>query len=313
MRLSVQPLVSILMPVYNCAPFLKAAIESILNQTYRNFELIVIDDGSTDTSLKVIKHYASIDKRIRFVSRENKGLVDTINEMVTLAKGDYIARMDGDDISMPTRIEKQLNKIITESNILLVGCWIELFGGRSETWHYRRTNDESRTISLFARCCLTHASFLAHKSLFLKYPFNRDNTHLEDLDFLNRVIRSENGKIVAIPESLYQYRIHDNSVCNTFADIQKQRRIELLQIHLEHYNIHLDIGQLQDYFYFCEQLKVTDAFKLKELLFEVCTLCQHSFPDCFLEFELRWRSYCKLFDFPYEPLDSNLSQRVSLL
>ena len=126
MRLSVQPLVSILMPVYNCAPFLKSAIESILNQTYKNFELIVIDDGSTDTSLKVIKHYASIDKRIRFVSRENKGLVDTINEMVKLAKGDYIARMDGDDISMPTRIEKQLNKIITESNVLLVGCWIEI-------------------------------------------------------------------------------------------------------------------------------------------------------------------------------------------
>ena len=313
MHLFAQPLVSILMPVYNCAPFLKSAIESILNQTYKNIELVIIDDGSTDTSLKIIKHYSCIDNRIRFVSRENKGLVNTINEMVTLAKGDYIARMDGDDISLPTRIEKQLKKITSEKNVLLVGCWIELFGDRSETWHYRRTNDESRAISLFARCCLTHASFLAHKSLFLKYPFNRDNTHLEDLDFLNRVIRGESGKILAIPEALYLYRIHDNSVCNTFANIQKQHRIELLKTHLEHYKIQLDINQLHSYFSFCEQQKVTDLSKLKETLFEVYTLCQHSFPDCFLEFELRWRSYCKQFDFQYESLDSNLPQRVSLL
>ncbi|MBH0028974.1 glycosyltransferase [Pseudoalteromonas sp. SWN29] len=313
MHLSAQPLVSILMPVYNCAPFLNSAIESILNQTYKNFELLIIDDGSTDTSLGIIKHYSSVDKRIRFISRENKGLIDTINEMVTLAEGDYIARMDGDDISLPTRIERQLTKITSEESIILVGCWIKLFGERSETWHYRRTNDESQVISLFARCCLTHASFLAHKSLFQKYPFNPNYTHLEDLDFLNRVIRGENGKILSIPETLYQYRIHNSSICNTFADIQKQRRIELLQTHLKHYRIQLNVDQLNSYFKFCEQQKVLNISQLKEILLEVCTLSQHSFPDCFLEFELRWRTYCKRFNFPYESLDSNLSQRVSLL
>ena len=313
MHVSVQPLVSILLPVYNCASFLSSAIESILSQTYQNFELIILDDGSTDTSLEIIKYYASIEQKIRFISRENKGLVNTINEMVTLAKGDYIARMDADDISLPTRIEKQLTKITSEKNIVLVGCWIKLFGERSETWHYRRTNDESRVISLFARCCLTHASFLAHKSLFQKYPFNPNYTHLEDLDFLNRVIRGENGKILSVPETLYQYRIHNSSICNTFADIQKQRRIELLQIHLKHYKVRLDTEQLNNYFKFCEQQKVSDIFKLRETLLKVYTLCQHSFPDCFLEFEIRWRIYCQRFNFPYESLDSNLPQRVSLL
>lgn len=313
MSVAIQPLVSILLPVYNCAPFLSSAIESILNQTYKNFEVIIIDDGSTDTSLEIIKQYATADQRIKFLSRANKGLVKTINEMVALAKGDYIARMDGDDISLPSRIERQLEKITSEENIILVGCWIKLFGERCETWHYRRTNEESRVLSLFGRCCLTHASFFGHKRLFQKYPFNSDNTHLEDLDFLNRIIRGEKGKILSIPETLYDYRIHDNSVCNTFPEIQKQRRIELLKQHLEHYQIRLDHQQLTLYFCFCEQQIVNSIFDLKQVVTYVYNKSAQFFPDCFLEFELRWQAYCQRFNYPTQPLNTNLRQRVSLI
>ena len=94
-----KPKVSIVMPVYNGDKYLVESLESILHQTYRNFELIIINDGSTDNSMAIIESYAKTDENIIIISRENKGLVASLNEGIILAKGDYIARMDADDIS----------------------------------------------------------------------------------------------------------------------------------------------------------------------------------------------------------------------
>ena len=115
-----KPLISVVMPVYNGGVYLKEAIESILNQTYKNFEFIIIDDGSTDNSLSIIKEYAFNDNRIIVVDRENRGLITTLNEGIDLAKGKYIARMDADDISLPTRFEKQF-KYMEQNNLDICG------------------------------------------------------------------------------------------------------------------------------------------------------------------------------------------------
>src|SRR5947207_1274318 len=107
------------MSVYNGENYLAEAIDSILNQTFKDFEFIVIDDGSSDTSLKIIKKYT--DPRIKLISRKNKGLVASLNEGLAKAKGDYIARQDADDVSLPQRLKKEVEYLDAHPKVALVG------------------------------------------------------------------------------------------------------------------------------------------------------------------------------------------------
>ena len=125
------PLVSVLLPVYNAEPYLAAALESILKQDYRRLEIIAIDDGSRDRSLEIMRRYQQADDRITIVSRENRGLIATLNEGLTLAKGDLIARMDADDISYPWRLSRQVSLFQRQPELALCGSGIDtLLGDR---------------------------------------------------------------------------------------------------------------------------------------------------------------------------------------
>src|SRR5690348_2044168 len=99
--MSTPPPVSVLLAVYNGGPYLRAAVESVLTQTFTDFEFIIIDDGSKDDSLKTLREFAARDPRVRLVSRPNKGLTVTLNEGLDLARGEFLARMDADDLCMP--------------------------------------------------------------------------------------------------------------------------------------------------------------------------------------------------------------------
>ena len=109
------------MPVYNGELYLAQAIDSILNQTYKNFEFIILNDGSNDNSLNIINDYQKEDDRIVLISRENKGLVYSLNEGIEKSKGKYIARMDADDICLPMRFEKQI-ELMENENLDICGC-----------------------------------------------------------------------------------------------------------------------------------------------------------------------------------------------
>src|SRR5690606_5635129 len=113
-------LVTVLMPAFNPGKYLPEAIESILSQTYSDFEFLIINDGSTDDTLEVIKSYK--DSRIRLISRENKGLINTLNEGIDAASGQLIARMDADDICLSTRLEKQVKFFDEHPDHVLVGA-----------------------------------------------------------------------------------------------------------------------------------------------------------------------------------------------
>ena len=121
------PLISVILPVYNAEKYLAEAIDSILNQTFTDFEFIIINDGSTDNSLSILQSYQTQDSRIRLFSRENKGIVMTMNEGIDLARGEWLARMDADDIAMPSRFERQLQHL-KETSADICGAWIEFFG-----------------------------------------------------------------------------------------------------------------------------------------------------------------------------------------
>jgi glycosyltransferase involved in cell wall biosynthesis len=122
------PEISVIMPVYNAAEFLAESIESILNQTFTNFELIILNDKSTDNSLDVISKYQRSDSRIIIINKDiNVGPANLRNEGLSIAKGEFVALMDADDIAMPQRFEKQINVLKSNPEIGLCGTWFTFF------------------------------------------------------------------------------------------------------------------------------------------------------------------------------------------
>ncbi len=124
------PRIAILLPVYNAAPFIADAIHSLLTQTFQNFELHIIDDGSTDNSLQLITQAVANDPRIQLLHQPNRGLIATLTSAIDriLGRGvEFIARMDADDLSLPTRLEKQLAALDANPHISLCGTQIQTF------------------------------------------------------------------------------------------------------------------------------------------------------------------------------------------
>src|SRR5207237_7493623 len=127
------PRVSVLLPVWNGEAFLEQAMESILRQTLSSFELIVIDDGSTDRTAAIADEFASRDDRVRVLRRPHEGLSATLNAGIAAARGEYVARMDADDISVPDRLQKQVAYLDAHPGSVALGTWIEVLA--EETRH----------------------------------------------------------------------------------------------------------------------------------------------------------------------------------
>src|SRR5512135_1833139 len=120
------PLISVCMPVYNAERYIARAVESILGQTFGDFEFLILDDGSTDGSLEILRRYANHDPRIRLTSRPNKGLPPSLNELVDQARGEFIARMDADDVALPERFARQVEYLRAHPDCVLVGSRVQL-------------------------------------------------------------------------------------------------------------------------------------------------------------------------------------------
>lgn len=212
-------MISVILPVYNGEKFLRESIESILNQTYENFEFIIINDGSTDGSLKIINDYASRDFRIKVISRENKGLVYSLNEGIDLAKGKYIARMDADDISLPKRFEMQYKYMEDYPDITILGTFIETFGENEEAniaieqWFNDELNDENMYIKTICGCPVPHPSVMMITDFAKSEKYSSNYPAIEDYELWIRAI-TKGYKISNINEKLLKYRVHNNSKSN---------------------------------------------------------------------------------------------------
>ena len=194
------------MPAFNAASYIGAAIESILDQTYQNIELIIINDGSTDDTNEVIQAYAKRNPQIVYFSRENRGVAQTRNEAIALAKGNWIALMDADDISHPERIKEQW-RYVQDKQIDACSTWIELFGfGGKRVKTYPLLKNELALEALFG-CPIAHATLLARKKIFERFPYITSWENAEDYEFLERAI-SGDINIECLPQVLYFYRQH---------------------------------------------------------------------------------------------------------
>lgn len=202
--------ISVLLPVFNGDKYISEAVDSILNQTFHDFEFIIINDGSTDHTSDILKIYESQDDRIRLISRENKGLIASLNEGIHIASGKWLARMDADDIAMPNRLERQLY-CIEQSRADVAGTWVKYFGmGNPIIWRGYQSDPAIKAELLF-KCPFVHPSIMMRTSLAKKLKYDPASEKAEDYDLWVRAAL-HGSKMINIPEVLLQYRRHTSQV-----------------------------------------------------------------------------------------------------
>lgn len=225
------PAVSILMPVYNTAHFLREAVDSMLFQTYSDFELIVLNDCSPDNADKILDSYS--DSRIvRYRSEKNVGLSNILNVGIDLSRGKYIARMDSDDISLPNRLQVQVDYLETHPEIDLVSVGMRLFGSKEETW-IREQNPKIVKINALFHSPVLHASSMWRKASFEKYElrFCQEMVPAEDYDLWVRALL-KGLKLVNLPDVLYKYRVHPGqATAQTDTVLAKSRKVQSFYLH----------------------------------------------------------------------------------
>lgn len=200
------PLISVLIPCHNAAPWLKGAVDSVCAQSIRNLEILIYDDGSTDESGDAIDRLAATDPRIVVMGEAtNRGIVYVLNAMLKNARGAYIARMDGDDICLPQRFEQQL-RFIEAGNADLCGTWFQEFGGGiPRTVRWRHKPDELRAAMLFQNT-ICHPTVMAKREVFESFTYREDYNLAEDYDLYVRALTR--FRLANLPATLLRYRRH---------------------------------------------------------------------------------------------------------
>ncbi len=186
-----RPLVSVVLPVYNGAETIRNAVESIFSQTLEDFELIVIDDGSTDNTSEILK--SMNDDRLIVLYQENKGIVPSLNRGIEIAKGKYIARMDADDVSQPERLEKQVSFLESNPTYGIVGTATKIVYSNGKTRIRFRPRDTKSILKNFIRICpFSHSSVLIRKTVFEKVGLydleSSEELNAEDYDMWTRIL-----------------------------------------------------------------------------------------------------------------------------
>lgn len=209
---SMSPLISIVMPVWNCAATLNVAVQSILRQSFEDWELLILDDGSRDETLAVARGIR--DSRIRVIDEQdgNRGLAYRLNRGVALARAPYVARMDGDDISFPQRLQRQIEFLSGDKGIDLVGCGMVIFHGAGKLVGEQRARTTHQQIcgSAFRSCLLPHATWVGKTDWFRRNPYRSEIRRAEDRELLLRT--RDNSRFAGIPETLYAYRVDQVSI-----------------------------------------------------------------------------------------------------
>lgn len=207
------PKVTVLLSVFNGEKYLKEAIESILNQTFEDFEFLIINDCSTDNTLKIIESYD--DERIKLINNEiNLGLQKNLYKGVEIAGGEYIARMDADDISFPDRLETQVEFMDKKPEIGICGTWVKTLGKNKDFVGKYYSDPKEVKASLLFNTSLAHPTVIIRKKYLVKYNlnYNQDFKESEDYDLWTRC--ADFFSIANIPKILVYYRYHTESKSN---------------------------------------------------------------------------------------------------
>ncbi|MEP7168919.1 MAG: glycosyltransferase [Bacteroidota bacterium] len=256
------PIVTILMCVYNGEEFLREAIESMLMQTFSQFEFLIINDASKDNSGKIILSYP--DPRIRVIDNEiNIGLTRSLNKGIALSKGKYIARMDADDISLPGRLQKQVEFMEAHPEAGVVGTWI-LFTDTEETF-CPPADYEDVKIQLFKNNSLAHPSVMMRNDMFQKFQlsYNEKLQYAQDYELWVQCCRY--FKVYNIPEVLVRYRRHSGQISSEKKILQDAAADEARLIQLGYLKLQPDEKEKDLHLYLLNG-KITSEIKLDEVM-----------------------------------------------
>lgn len=284
------PKISVLMPIYNTNEnHLKDAINSILNQTFTDFELLILNDSPENTHLdEIINSYP--DNRIKYFKNEkNIGITPSRNKLIQLAQGEYLATMDHDDISLPTRFEKQVAYLEANPNTGVIACKSQTIGS-SKTTKYPTDSDDIK-IALTHNCCLVHPASMLRKSVLIKHHIRYEEafTPAEDYALFARLIPHTN--FYNTPEILFQYRDHENNTTH-----HQLKKMELAAANIQAFAQKENPGLTHEFF---NRTTYTTRIKLFNLI-PILTIIKKKNKTKILLLEtiplLAFKSSCKLKD-----------------
>jgi glycosyltransferase involved in cell wall biosynthesis len=209
------PKVSVVMAVYNERPYLEKAVRSIVDQTFDDFEFIIVNDGSTDGSKAVLDWFGQNDDRIRLVHQENRGLIASLNRGLDMARGEYIARMDGDDISHPERFERQVRFLEKNPEIGILGTQADIIdadGNVRKDWNWSLpTNPDVVAWRLLFSTCLHHPTVMMRHALLERLGgYAEWARHIEDRELWARAVLET--RLTNLPDALFKFRRHQGSI-----------------------------------------------------------------------------------------------------
>ena len=225
-----QPLVTILMPVHNGAEFLTEAIDSMLRQSLKDFEFLIVDDASTDSSASIIQRYR--DPRIRLIqSRDRLKLSGALNLGLDQAQGRYIARMDADDISLPMRLERQVQFLEGNPDIGLCGSWIRYFGASTALLKRPVNPEEIRAFTLLDTP-FAHPSVMLRRDPVERHHLRFDGSYFptEDFELWIRMLR--HTPAANLPEVLLHYRVHGKSLTGSDWSTMDEQAVRIIRAQL---------------------------------------------------------------------------------
>jgi glycosyltransferase involved in cell wall biosynthesis len=225
------PVVSVVVPVYNAARYLESALGSVFAQTFADFEIVAVDDGSTDHSKAILERLAASDARLRVISRPNTGIVGALNDALAAARGEFVARMDADDLCMPARFATQVDYLRRHADCVCVGSaflYMDAEGGLIK--ECQRPADHSvieRELLSGNGGIIIHPAAMFRRDAIEHAGRYRENAQwIEDLDLYLRLARF--GRLTNLPEVLFHYRFHEQSVNFTRNQGRHERKLAIL-------------------------------------------------------------------------------------
>jgi glycosyltransferase involved in cell wall biosynthesis len=227
---SISPAITVLMPVHNGERYLKEAVESILCQTFSDFEFLILDDGSTDSGMKVVKNYS--DSRIRLeVNETNLGIAATLNRGIRLARGRYIARMDCDDISLPDRLRKQFDFLEAHPDVGVCGSRVRRIGAKRGFWKVKVRDEAIRSRLLFENA-MAHPSVTIRKSVLIDHNLGYDPALRCAQDYAFWVDLARHSRLANLEQVLVLYRVHASQISEAKKSEQRSSadRVRELQL-----------------------------------------------------------------------------------
>jgi glycosyltransferase involved in cell wall biosynthesis len=232
-----KPLISVIIPCYNADTFLSVAVESVLQQSYQNLEIILINDGSTDNSPQIMEFYLSDERIIIIENEQNIGLIATLNKGIDLAKGTFIARMDADDLSSPERLEKQWAFFEQNPQLSLLSTACYRIDEKSQIVILESAKAKTAAGIYFASFFtqpIVHGSVMAKASVLKANLYSSAALHCEDYELWTRLLK-QGERLQTLDEPLYFFRQHNKGVSHTFEQTQIDSFMSLAGKHIEGY------------------------------------------------------------------------------